>query len=127
MKKLTKMLTDFLEHRSESQNGGWPKVEDSDIEALSEIFREILKLKYEQDCDRSLPVEFRVIDRTKFERLQYFLIPYEHEAKTDDERLEILSRLSINSHMAADAVNHHVKMMELIRRFEKEEEGKKPV
>jgi hypothetical protein len=125
MKKLLKKIESFLAHRSESEHGGYAKVAENDVEDLFDIFSEILKLKYGSDADGDIPVEFRIIDRTKYERLQYFAIPYEHKAKSEDEILRTLSLLSTNLNMAANAVNCHVKLMEITRRHEKEKAEKK--
>lgn len=119
-KSLKTMLADFLKHRSKCENSGWPVVADADIEELYAIVGKLLEMKYEKDCDGSLPVEVSFVDRTKFERSHYFNIPYEFKAKTNEERMEILSRLNTNVHMAANALDMHVKMLDMIRH-----EGKK--
>ena len=120
-KSLKTMLSEFLKPRSKSKNGGWAEVAEGDIEKLYKIVRKILEMKYERDCDNSLPIEFSFVDRTKCERSHYFFIPYEHKAKSNDERMEILSRLSCNAKMAVEALERHIRMMDLIRRQDEKE------
>jgi len=116
MKNLTKMLEAFLKKKSESQNGGFAKVSEGEIEDLYKIIRCILELKYEKDASGDIPVDFRLVDRTKFERLHYIPVPYEHKAKNDDERMDILSVLNLNLSIASRELDTHVRIQNLIRR-----------
>ena len=118
-KSLNKMLAEFLKHRSKSKNGCWAEVSEGDVEKLYSIIVRILEMKYQRDCDNSLPVEVDLVDRTKFERSHYFKIPYEHLAKSDEERMEILSLLNTNSRIASGGLDRHVKMLDMIRRSKK--------
>lgn len=120
-KSLKTMLAEFLKHRSKCKNSGWAEVAEGDIKQLYAIVLKILEMKYERDCDNSLPVEVDFVDRTKFERSHYFFIPYEHMAKSNDERMEILSLLSSNSRLAVEALANHIKILEYIREKEKKE------
>ena len=123
---LETMLAEFLKHRSKCKNSGWAEVAEGDIEKLHAIILKILEMKYERDCDNSLPVEVDLVDRTRFERLHHVLVPYEHMAKTNDERMEILSRLNANARIAVEALNQHIRMLDHIRHEEnRKEEGKK--
>ena len=116
MKNLIKMLEAFLKKKSESQNGGFAKVSEGEIEDLYKIIRCILELKYEKDASGDIPVDFRLVDRTKFERLHYIPVPYEHKAKNDDERMDILSVLNLNLSIASRELDTHVRIQNLIRR-----------
>lgn len=125
-KSLNAMIKEFLKYRSKSKNSGWAEVAEGDIDKLYAIVLRILEMKYEKDCDNSLPVEVDFVDRTRFERLHHFLIPYEHMAKSNDERMEILSRLNSNVQSAVSALNQHIRMLDHIRHEEnRKEEGKK--
>ena len=118
-KSLNKMLAEFLKHRSKSKRGGWAEVAEGDVEKLYSIIIRILEMKYQRDCDNSLPVEVGLVDRTKFERSHYLNIPYEHLAKSDEERMEILSLLNTNARIASNGLDRHVKMLDMIRRSKK--------
>lgn len=119
-KTLKAMLDDFMKTRSKCDGSGWAPVAEDDIEKLGKIILRILEEKYERDCDGSIPVEFDLVDRTRFERMHYFKIPYEHKAKTNDERMRILSLLNSNVHNAARALDQHVRTLDIIRRDEEE-------
>jgi len=116
MKNLTKMLEAFLKKKSESQNDGFAMVSEGEIEDLYKIILRILELKYEKDASGDIPVDFRLVDRTKFERLHYIPVPYEHKAKNDDERMDILSVLNLNLSIASRELDTHVRIQNLIRR-----------
>lgn len=114
-KSLKTMLDEFLKHRSKSKNGEWAEVAEGDIKKLYGIVIKILEMKYERDSDNALPVEVDLIDRTRFERLHHIPIPYEHKATSDEERIEILTRLNSNAQIAVNALDRHIKILELIR------------
>lgn len=119
-KSLNKMLSEFLKHRSKSNGDGWAEVAEGDVEELYSIIIRILEMKYQRDSDNSLPVEVDLVDRTKFERSHYLNIPYEHLAKSDEERMEILSLLNANARIASGSLDRHVKILDMIRRSKKQ-------
>jgi len=116
MKNLIKMLEAFLKKKSESQNGGFAKVSEGEIEDLYKIILRILELKYEKDADGDIPVDFRLVDRTRFEPLHYIPVPYEHQAKNDKERMDILSTLNLNLLIASQGIDRHIRILDMIRR-----------
>ncbi len=116
MKNLTKMLEAFLKKKSESQNGCFAKVGENDLQDLCKIISRILELKYEKDADGDIPVDFRLVDRTRFERLHYIPVPYEHQAKNDKEHMDILSTLNLNLLIASQGIDRHIRILDMIRR-----------
>lgn len=73
-------LRPFLRNRSESEDSGWPKVTPEDTSRLSMLIYYIIKAKWGPDADGDLPVQTRIIDRTRYQ-WHGFLIPYPHLAE----------------------------------------------
>lgn len=97
--------------------GGWAPVAEGDVEKLAKIVSTIIGLKYKTDADGDVPVEFHLIDRTKFQRPHYFLIPYTHRAKTSAEYEPALANAITNMTIAANALDVlHRCRAELLRR-----------
>lgn len=79
-KKLMKKIDDFMKDKRKS-NGGYAEVRDKDIIKLSEIIREICEAKYEKDPDGDIPINWDILDRTKYEPLDLLQVPYSHKDK----------------------------------------------
>ena len=63
--KLSSLIDTFLAERKES-DGGWPSVKGEEIFDLSDIIFELIESKWSPDADGDSPVEFTLIDRTKY-------------------------------------------------------------
>lgn len=101
---IIKRITSFLSERKLS-SGGWADVSDAEIIELSDIIQAIISAKWQEDADNSCPVEFNLVNRTKYERNHFFNIPYEHKAKTEEQKDECLDIAVINMKIASDVVS----------------------
>ena len=72
--ELHDMLEKFLSTQSKS-DGGWAAVSYEDMENLYDIFHKIIEMKYEVDADGDVPVQVKLVDRTKFQKLPYLPLP----------------------------------------------------
>jgi hypothetical protein len=97
----------------------------SHLEAFADKIRHMAREEFGIDADGDSLVETRLVDRTRYEGSRYFLIPYEHKAETDEEREEIVRRLSINVGMAADALKMRIEINRDQRAFKRDREAKK--
>jgi hypothetical protein len=89
----------FLVERRRS-TGGWAEVRPEDITALHKILDMLLERKFEKDPDGDLPIEYCIVDRTRFERLSYEATPYHHEAQTTQEKQDIFATNIFNLEVA---------------------------
>ena len=113
--KFGKLVGKFLEHRSES-DGGWAPVGDNDIDDLRAIVDMLIQAKYEQDPDGDIPIDIKILDRTKYESSYYFPILYSHRDYDDEElQYRILEDLAFNASAASEALSRHTKLMKSIR------------
>ncbi len=104
MKKQTiiDQVDKFLEKRIKSDYGGWAPVDDVDVHWLDSIIDSIIKYKWEEG-EPGLPLEFSLVNRTKFESNQFFNIPYRDDKDIDIES-DTLGNAMINLSMAMDRV-----------------------
>lgn len=103
-KKINELIDRFLSERKTSLTEQWPEVSNREVRQLAGILSALIERKYESDSEGALPIEFRLVDRTKCSRLHSLPVPYLHKAKTLRERLEILSVMATNAKMAAEAL-----------------------
>lgn len=106
--QLYNKIDEFLAEHRESV-GGWVFVAPKDLEQLDEIINWLLAAKYDLDHDGDLPVEFKLIDRTRFERMYYKPVPYNdgvppHSEKDD----QLIDTLSFNVVMATHAIQQYL-------------------
>lgn len=97
-KVLNKLVDKFLAERRVS-DGGWAPVTERDLEQLCAIIDRIIRAKWGKDSDGDLPVEWWLIDRTRFQRMHYAPVPYGDEAK-DELALERLNLVLMNANIA---------------------------
>lgn len=110
-KKLLNILIDeFLAVRRES-DGGYAPVTEKDLEQLDTIIYKLIGMKWAMDPDGDLPIDFKIIDRTRFEPMHYDPVPYQH--KTEDDPLAQRGRLAIlmmNAHIALEALDTQMRI-----------------
>lgn len=68
-------LRPFLKNRSEAHGSGWPVVEPEDTRRLGMLMYSIVKAKWETNVDGDLPIQTKVIDRTRYQ-WHGAMIPY---------------------------------------------------
>lgn len=69
------IIDKFLAQRIPSHGGRAP-VTEADFEALSIIINLLIESKWEPDADGDYPVEFHLVDRTRFEPAHFLDLPY---------------------------------------------------
>ena len=60
------------------------------------------------DEGKTNKVNVTCLDRTRFRGVQYFPVPYDHKAKTAEDREEILSKLLINLDIATTEMKIYI-------------------
>lgn len=113
MKTITEKIEQFLKEPRESECGGWAPVTGTDIDQLAEIIRALISAKWGGDADGDLPIEVRIVDRTVFQRMHYFPIPYQYKAEDEMAKQDILDRLSMNAQTAIGELSTHLKAARL--------------
>ena len=77
--QLTKQLEEFLaDHRESRGGGGYAPVKQHDMNQLYDVMYSIIAAKWDADCDGDRPINFSIIDRTRFEPQHFIEIPYRH-------------------------------------------------
>lgn len=66
--------------RRPSVGGGFATVEPEDLEALDAIVLDLVKARFDPDCDGDRPVRWTLLDWTRFETIPFEPIPREIEA-----------------------------------------------
>lgn len=107
-------LERFLRERRRS-SGGYAEVRPKDMDGLYKIFRELIELKFEKDPDGDLPVEFKLVDRTRFEPMHFEVVPYlgiaRCESLTLDQKQDILDTHMMNLSIAHDRLANAHRIM----------------
>ena len=107
---LNNLFVNFLKKKGKS-DGGWAEVSDDDIDDLHEIMEELLVLKYEEDADGDLPIEFVITNRNTHESNNFLRTQYTHKLNPDEKKLE-LSRRMANVSMANQSLEQIIRSME---------------
>lgn len=106
LKALLQRVEEFARTRTPAgDGGGWAPVTPAEMAELSEILGALLACKYEPDADGDLPVNFHLVDRTRYGRTSFFSIPYSHKFKTPEEYDEVIDLAAGNVRMAMDQLD----------------------
>jgi hypothetical protein len=79
-----------------------------DRDKLNGFYDEVHKLarkKFPQDSDGDVPIDISIIDRTRYERMHYFHIPYDSKISTPEEWNDLLGALVGNLQIASEGMN----------------------
>lgn len=87
-KALLEKIAKFCDDRRRSEDGGWAEVRDGDLDALGRILYEIIEAKWQKDADGDVPINFRVVDRTRHFPLHYRPVRYDHVTRREREAYE---------------------------------------
>jgi hypothetical protein len=115
-KALAGLIDRFLAERRES-DGGYAPVTESDLNKLYAIISRLVRMKWGMDPDGDRPIEWKLIDRTRFERMHYVPIPYEHKAK-GEAVFDRLHFVALNASIANRDLDTTLKLLEFHRRAE---------
>jgi hypothetical protein len=107
-KALHDKLDEFLEHRRLS-SGGYAEITSQDVVDLNHLISDVIKAKCQSDPDGDYPIDFKIIDRTKFEPMHFFPVEYDHD-KTKEKRQEILEDHLSNLSIAMSRVDTAIKV-----------------
>jgi hypothetical protein len=102
--RLLSKISSFLEVREVNETSSHTPVEDSEIKELYDIFYDIVMQKYDQDCDGDLPVQVRIIDKTKYSSNNFFPVPHLSTEASLPEIQEYLRYASTNVSMAQEQI-----------------------
>lgn len=99
------------------------------VEKLRDFEEKIYRMAREEfgtdDEGKTNKVQVHCLDRTRHLPQHWFPIPYDHKAKTVEEKERIMNNLLVNLSMATEAVDIHLKLMRLDRDFEEKKRTKK--
>lgn len=90
----------FLKDRRPGVDSGYAPVKDGDVNELGCILQRLIEFKWDSDVDGDYPINWKLIDRTKFEPMYFFEVPYDHYCSTHEQRQRRLDNLITNVNMA---------------------------
>lgn len=102
-KDLLNKLSRFLDDQKDG-NGSYAPVTKEEITELYNMFYEVLSLKYLEDCDGDLPIQLKIIDKTKYQSLKFFPVPHLGLNAKLEEVEEYLSFAHTNLSMATEQI-----------------------
>lgn len=114
-RSLANRIEKFLRERRHS-DGGYAPVTESDFKQLDAILYQLIELKFARDPDGDLPINYKLINRNIFQPDHYWLVRYEHKAKTPEEQDAILEDLLGNLKTATEAVDRFLRIRKHDRR-----------
>ena len=79
MDRLQKFLAEFRE----PDGTGWAPVTEGDMELFHRLMQAIIEAKFGSDVDGDRPIDYILIDRTKYWPLHYMHIPYYRTAEDE--------------------------------------------
>ena len=88
---------------TDKQNG--PYLDRDKIDKLYERFSRLANEEFGLDSDGDLPLDISLIDRTRYERLFFRPIPYDHKIVTDAEHDSVLNALMCNLGIASEQIS----------------------
>jgi len=107
-KSLLTKIDRFLAQKRKSK-GGWAEVQPTDVPQLCGIIDALIEAKFDKDPDGDLPIEFTVVDRTRFEPMHFAPTPYLGLAQcgdlTPDQVQDIFDLHMMNLTIAHDRLN----------------------
>ena len=106
---LTDIIQDFLldPHCSD---GGYATVETSDMVQLNDIICALVAQKWEADSDGDYPVDYILVDRTRYEPNHFIASPYLHKANTDADRMFYIRGCMLNVQIANGRLDTAIKV-----------------
>lgn len=113
-KVLSNLINKFLAERRKS-DGGYAPVTETDLEQLHAIINRLITLKWGPDPDGDWPINWHIIDRTRFEPMHYAPVPYEHMA-TGEAALERLNTVLLNANIANRELDVTLRILQNILR-----------
>lgn len=90
----------LLTTRSVVQDGGWLPVTPNDMRLLVKVVYDVIKAKWDPDAEGDLPVEPRLVDRTRYGFSSGRPLPHLHQVETMAEMLEIVRVAATNVDLA---------------------------
>ena len=116
--KLGNMIDTFLSQRRESDDGGWAPVTPDDMKQLDGILWALIEAKWGKDPDGDRPVEYTLVDRTRYERNCFFSPHYWDWDKSQPEqkRNNILRDHMANTRIAISGLDRTIRCMEAYRK-----------
>jgi hypothetical protein len=83
-KNLKDLINSFLSEPRKS-SGGYAPVTEADMHDLHNIIGQLINEKWEDDPDGDSPIDYKLIDRTKYEPDHFYTLPYVNGPNSDLE------------------------------------------
>lgn len=120
--QLFEEIESFIADRKLAKNASWPEVKIEEIHIINRLIQALLELKYERDVDGDLPIDWAIVDRTKYYHpfLAFSELKYPHKMMDTDELMSGLRDRSINLSIAEDELKKFTNYIEAIFREQKD-------
>jgi hypothetical protein len=82
----------------------WSPLDTKQLDTFASKLDTLAKQTFGIDQDGDCPVSVRVLDRSRYEPMHWWVVPYEHTAKTAEEMERIEQALLSNLDTALDAL-----------------------
>ena len=93
MSDVQKKFDDWMKKDRIVSEGGWALVKEPDLMELAVLIHLLIDHLWAEDPDGDLPVEFRLVDRTRFRQPYFRNMPYAHKDQLGYEDA-VMSNLS---------------------------------
>jgi flagellar biosynthesis component FlhA len=108
----------FVQNKSCSLDSGYAVVAKKDIDEMYDLIERMVELRFELDSDGDYPIDFKLIDRTRFQSSNYRLIPHpeDFDNETLEEQWKIAKIAKINLENAQEQFNREWRMLEYLKK-----------
>jgi hypothetical protein len=100
-------------------------IDEEKLAAFEDKIYDLACRTFGVDQDDDCAVSVKVIDRTRYEGGHWFPVPYEHKAKTPDEKAAVEAALLDNLAQAVDALSRYRGLQRHFERVAAERAAKK--
>ncbi len=110
--KVRQAILSLLEERRES-DGGYALVTDEDMVRFHAVMDALIVEKWGSDADGDRPMQYKLIDRTKYWPMHFDPVLYAHPGCSEQERREAFRERLANLQSAAEDVDRHLRVDEM--------------
>jgi hypothetical protein len=116
----------FVQNKSRSLDSGYAIVTKKDVEEMYDLIERMVELRFAQDSDGDYPIDFKLIDRTRFQSSHYRLIPQpeDFDNETLEEQWNIAKIAKINLEVAQGQFEREWRMLNYLKEEQKTESNR---
>lgn len=105
-KRIHDAIDKFLAVKVTGDGQSWPNPSKEDMQALYDLFRNIIDAKFGRDCDGDSVINFAIVNRKKHLPLHHYPIGYPDKARSGEELLRIIDLQQCQISGAAEMLRH---------------------